>query len=459
MGFMTKVRRAFGLDDEFENENSILADATPPARPRDIHGVTYASDDDEHEAVHDNVTRQADTAEVRTDTADIDTKCPEAIFTTVVEFFNSQLPPFVGKNLDTAAQARQIHDMLDESVRQYIADLDVKAREACAREYADERAAMLAQMEELRQSNRSVKESGENYKQQQLSAERQKRALTERVQDLEKQIAVLNADREQFELENKSLVNKLRLYSVTEGRDGDTDAAEELLNQNDTFKKEIESVRNECDELKRQAEAASDEVLRYQTAYDELKSKQQMSDVMLNDLNSKASEAIKQLADANGRVAELSRFEEESAQLRHQCESLQQVNATLRTENERGSAALQLLGDVQTQLDEFESARIKREARIKELLDELDLRDDQIVRLQAQIEELTRQIDSYRAVPHVSDSVPFDPSLDDTDWLVATPPPGTEVRTPGVPDSEFGYHEPKRRRQAADDPEQMSLFD
>lgn len=70
---------------------------------------------------------------------------------------------------------------------------------------------MLAEMDKLRKSNRRAEERGEDTRQQHLSAERQKRALTERVRDLEKQLSDITAEREQFELENKTLVNRVRL--------------------------------------------------------------------------------------------------------------------------------------------------------------------------------------------------------------------------------------------------------
>ena len=52
----------------------------------------------------------------------------------------------------------------------------------------------------------------------------------------------------------------------------------------------------------------------------------------------------------------------------------------------------------------------------------------------------------------------IDESLDDTDWLVSTPPPGTVTRpTPATTDEDFGYQSPSRKQTPENDA-QMSLF-
>ena len=62
----------------------------------------------------------------------------------------------------------------------------------------------MAQLEQQRSSLREA----------QLSADRRRRALSDRVNDLESKLATAEAEREQFELENKSLLNKLKVADV-----------------------------------------------------------------------------------------------------------------------------------------------------------------------------------------------------------------------------------------------------
>jgi len=499
MGFMQNIRRAFGLDDDIRDEDSILADATPPSQPRDIHGATpqpaahlHRPDEDGQPDVAKPQAEQASSGDV----APVHV-CPEAIFNTVVNLFDNSLPSFIGDNLDRDAQCRHIYELLDESVRKYIDDVGASAEAACREQFSRERTRMLSEMEQLRQDNRSARESGESCKQQQLSAERQKRALTERVRDLEQQVSALSAEREQFELENKSLVNKLRLVSVQEGdadalrqentglraelqrlrAQGGADPAEAREQPDAALQGKLDEALGQLAEAGERAEAAIAEAVglrgrlealtadrqQLQKVYDELKTKEEMTDVMINDLNSRASEAQRELAEVRAELGAAGDAARQVEQLTRQCDSLRQANESLKADAERGKAAVGLLSEVQEQLDKFEQSRKAREERINDLLDQLDVKDEEIDELNRRVAELNDALEATRArrgaEDGTDDTTAFDPSLDDTDWLVATPPPGTPVRTPGVTDDEFGYHEPKRRKSVADDPAQMSLFD
>ncbi len=74
-------------------------------------------------------------------------------------------------------------------------------------------------------------------KQAQLSAERQKRALSERVHDLESKVLKLEADCEQYDLEKKSLMNKLKVASVKE------DDIEAMRNENQDLRLQLIAAR------------------------------------------------------------------------------------------------------------------------------------------------------------------------------------------------------------------------
>lgn len=578
MSFYNRIRKMLNLGDDIDDENAILEDASPIVHPRQPESfATYKRQPDEPESTskpHPKSepapeNRQDATAHTPSDTpvvnatdatdatdcdTDRDTACPDEIFATVVELFNSQLPPFINKSLDREAQRRQIYEMLSDSMRQYLDHLADDARRESRRSNEEERARMLAEMDKLRKSNRRAEERGEDTRQQHLSAERQKRALTERVRDLEKQLSDITAEREQFELENKTLVNRVRLLTVQEG---DTDA---LKAENNDLRAQLQRIRagqmtpednealqqangqveqltarvteleeaikestghiseleeqqketaarleqdarliderdttiaeqraaiadNEASIAERDATIAErDETIEAHlktiaalqeehrtltTAYDELRSKEEMSDVMLNDLNSKASDAIHQLADARRKLEKYEGTEQRLEQLQQQCDNLLKTNGNLTAEAERGRAALAALADIQSELENLENAKNKREARISQLIEQSDSKDNTIIALQTEVRQLRSALekhmqhpaaDTSRNTPYAADTDAEISVLDDTDWLISTPPSGTDARTQGISDSEFGYQEPPRRRKPDDDPAQMSLF-
>ena len=108
-------------------------------------------------------------------------------------------------------------------------------------------------------ASKEVEDSSE-AKKQQLSAERQKRALTDKVRELEKQLADISAENEQYILENKSLVNKLRVTQVLGNEQTETDrgaaakiaelaaglenAQKELADRKEAAENEVENLKN-----------------------------------------------------------------------------------------------------------------------------------------------------------------------------------------------------------------------
>ena len=141
----------------------------------------------------------------------------EQIFEKVVDIFNQALPDFIAQNIDKEKQQRQIYEALDSSLKQYIKNLAQNADKDANQRWQNERKRLMAEIDQHRENSKRQSETEEGLRNQHLSAERQKRALSERINDLEGQIATLEAEREQFELEKKSLVNKLRASTVQEG--------------------------------------------------------------------------------------------------------------------------------------------------------------------------------------------------------------------------------------------------
>ena len=182
--------------------------------------------------------------------------------------------------------------------------------------------------------------------------------------DMQNKVANLEAEREQFELENKSLLNKIKVMKVKAG-DTDFSDIDEAVASIDSSKKELESLTQE-----------------YQT-------KMEITNALISELRADAatkSDEVKklnqQLADAQQRNDELAKQVE---QLEKQLEEVPDSD---------------LIADVQRKIEQFEQFKIKKNQEITELKQRLAQSEsssgdvsDQINAFKQRNEELEKTID------------------------------------------------------------------
>lgn len=375
--------------------------------------------------------------------------CPEAIFNKVVEIFNESLPPFISECIDTEKQSRYIHDALDNSMKEYVAQLDKDADSRMKTMLDNSQQNLRREIEALREKAKKIEDTSAEWKEQKLSAERQKRALSERVHDLEKQIDAFHAEKEQYELENKSLINKLRAMSI---QDGDMEA---LRNDNEALRNEIKalkenatttivpavdqetlkklsSLKDLADDLSAQKETLTRERNILANDIVVLKKKCEISDAMLNDLNHKASSAKLALAEKETQYKELqSKYEaleagrpsdlEQKIQdaqavarqqqieietLRENLESahieLQRVNSEFHNETVRAQqltdelrAAKESLSCGQPAIDNFTEEITAKDALIAQLQEKLSQTDTELQASKAEVEEFKASLTAF----------------------------------------------------------------
>lgn len=602
MAFFNKLKSVFGFSgEEYEIEENELsqrdATVTPLAQRR--QAASASAKPDEKVVTPGG---SANVAPCETQTSELQKgNCPAAIFNKVVEIFNESLPPFLRECVDPEKQARYIHDALDDSMKSYLAQIDRDADSRMKVKLENGQSALRQEIETLREKTKKIEDTSAEWKEQKLSAERQKRALSERVHDLEKQVDSFNAEKEQYELENKSLVNKLRALSI---QDSDMDA---LRSENETLRNEIKILKENAPktivpavdqgtlkQLDRLKDSVDDLAAQKETLMRErnilandivvLKKKCEISDVMLNDLNHKASSAKLALAEKENQYNELlskydalvaadaqkpdielrmqevlstaqerqkeidslhenlesvhaelmrvnSELHNESAKVQqltedlriaketisqsaennsaeeissrdaviaHQQNELTQLRTDLkeaREEVEESRSSLAAFEESLIKIDEINESRQKRIAELQQQLKEkeseleatsgqlseqtklIEEKDEEIsslkatvdnnIQLQAASEALLREeIERLRKSPESTPRAKrkktaqissIDESLDDTNWLVSTPPEGINARPGGVSDSEFGYQAPQHRDEP-NNPAQMLLW-
>lgn len=573
MAFIHSLKRAFGFSDDEEEYSEEYSEGTL------CNPFVQETPATEGDCQPDAALQESDGP-----VAPAEAELPMSLFDGVIEVFNQSLPDFVKQCVDVEAQRRYLYNMLDSSLKDYLQKVSEDTGRRASRRWDDERARMESELARLREDGKQIETQRGEWKQQQLSLDRQKRALSDRVRDLENQVAALESEKEQYQLETKSLVNKMRVASVHEesmsamqeemesmrrqlaeaSAATDTelkskvDELEERLSKKDVLIKTLnqtitdlqarqpeaspdetqierlsqslssatETLRQkdeELAELGKQITAMNAENTKLSMSYsqlrddmeskesihrqqvEELKMKIMVSDRMISELNASASSATDSLALKDEEIASL---QEEKKVATDALELLNEKYGTLngelqsvREELEQAHEELQVVSEIQEQLDRFEEVKNKKDARISALQTEVVGLKEKNDRLEAEklslkqtiernlmgqaasendlrqeIEKLKADLEARRAAaaPQLTDlpeplTAPapkkrrktkisaIDPTIDNTDWLLSTPPADASVKPSQVSDADFGYQEPVRKTHPDSDA-QMSLW-
>lgn len=505
MAIFGKIKKAFGFSEtDYEAEENAFPSAAPirrtPAPQQFQRPETNQPTDRKTEITPAPDTSAGDMPQYPASRID-------DIFTSVVDIFNSSLPDFLKNSVDPEKQRHQLYEALSDSLKEYINKLEETAQKRTEIAWQSERSRLRQEMDNLQIQSRKFEDTNAEWQEQKLSAERQKRALSERVHDLEKQIAKFEAEKEQYELENKSLVNKLRATSIQESD------LENALKENQQLSEELNRLRTgaeaplqdnseelealqaalnekmaEIETLHLQIDKNEEENKQLQNDTSLLKKKCEIADAMINDLNQRASAAQKSLAEREAQLAAMqaAKVDEESKSAESdetalELEAAKEEIERLTRELDESTTAL---NSFEESLDKFEEIKLAKDQVINQLQDKIKQQEVEMdnslkeieslkstiennLKLQAESElALRNEIENLRQnyetakpkrkrKPKVSS---IDESLDDTDWLIATPPEGTDARLSRIPDSEFGYQEPAKKNNTSENSSQMLLW-
>lgn len=404
----------------------------------------------------DVVAESADASEPRKEAEDSSADAPAApsvdpdikarIFDGAVAVFNEALPSFLRDTVDAGAQSKKLAEALDKGLDEYLTNLM-----SVAEQYAEARlkgAADTARRdaEKLRADMQLIEQQRVSLREQQLSADRRRRALSDRVTDLEQQLANAEAEREQYELENRSLLNKLRVADVT----GATVAEGAVPAVATAELKEARTALAEAKSAAEQAEAtagefrrnAEESMRRAEAAEKELadaRTREEMNLAMYNDLQNTLVGEKAERRRLEESLAEAKTIVDSVAQLQLQ---MGQVEELIRKRDERIEKLKSTNKRLREQLAEKEKA-LEAVHRADRGLFNIDAEaDEAVVRHTAVKSEDLSQIEDEFECP---------------DWFVSEPPPG-EVSPLLQSDVEFGYQEPPRKPRKPENDAQLSLF-
>lgn len=368
MSFFENIKRVLGLSDEYEEEEFGI-DAT--VKPLNDNSST-SENNDKISVI--SVTEQP----IVIQPVDFTEKVPiDVIFNHVLEIFNKALPDFLSSTVDPEAQKKYLFDTLDTSVKEYITNLSKSVAEETRRQWKTDREKIQAQLLELTELAKKSEEKINEAKSLQLSAERQKRAFAERVHDLENQIGKLEADREQLQLENRSLINKVKVNSVQEG--------------------DMESLRNEIATLQQQlrlvnAKVQSNDNTDSNSALDDVEKRiaelQAENDALRANNEKLRAENEASKADNDKLIAEIDAIKMQGEALVAENETLKAQNVTLVADNEALKAEIETHTANASQYNNTDEITINSD-EAAETTKQLKQKQQECEELKVQIEVLT----------------------------------------------------------------------
>lgn len=445
MSFISGIKRAFGFGADYEEND-------------DVDTVVHIGSSDnevEQTSVEPVAATQSDvTAPV------IDPDIKARIFEGAVAVFNEALPDFLQRSVDPELQRKRLAEALDKGVDEYLNNLMRSAEiyaEGRLRSAAD---SSRRESERLRSEMENLEHQRTALREQQLSADRRRRALADRVTDLEAQLAKSDAEREQFELENRSLLNKLKVADIQPSvvdemakeieslrkqlRDGapapEPVPAPELQARFEESVKARQEAEDSLAKARQEAAEAVDAREKAARALEDCRTQQQMQQQMYDDLQSQFAAERESVQKLQKEKAEAVKIADSVVELQAQ---MTQVEEIIRKRDERIArlrAANKQLKDRVAELEETARRAVEQDNGLFNLPPEL-----------APAVKENKQILDAEVLTAMEDD------FECPDWFVSEPAPG-ETSPLLASDSEFGYQEPPKKPKKPENDAQLSLF-
>lgn len=456
--------------------------ATPASATHTRETETPEPESEPHDSSEDNAPATQQNVDKAAEPTVADPDLPGDLFDALIEQFNAAQPDFISKCLSTDAQRAYLLNSLSDSLKQRlnntglkIASANNQADDSAERERLQRRITSLEAdvkaTDSLRQENRKL----------QLSIERQKRALLDRINDLEAQVAKSHAEKEKFFSDKRNPADAA-LIDSTNAR---VKELEQSLSERESKIKEltdsIEKLGTASEELSKTLAERDKQIADEASLREQLEVKNRMSDEMLNDLRNQA-------ASARNEYEETCRQQQLALeQIHDQVASFEQVKARLEA---RIIELKDALKDAKRNDREEQIARLNEEnASLRHTIEKnLYNQANSENRLRNEIKQLRRQLEEAgKAAATSSPAAPYgntesrpksmsaEPSA--AAYPTETPPERPAPRRRGRPKKvkldedldntewfsgqkdtpDFGYHEPPRR-PSNDNAAQLSLF-
>lgn len=470
MSFWNGIKRAFGFSPEEEEEEGDYDPTLPTyaVEKSTVNKAEECADNNTSPTPESNQTEPENSSapeEAPASPQTTDEALPADLFDAVIKLFNEQQPEFVKSSLSTDAQRKYILDSIDESLKSRIKTLlnPIPPQQA----WNEERIRLTKRIQQLESGRSNIDTLKQENRRLQLSVDRQKRALLDRINDLETQVARHNDEKEKIYTRKKLPVDTA-LLDKANSRITELEAEIKKLSdaEGSSHTEELKALTAKCEkleserqELETERKKLEEEVKAKGIVAQQLQAKIQVSDVLINDLRNENASVRTEL--------KASHEEQETAiaQIQEQLEGFEQLKARKDAKIAESAKRITELTDENQSLRHTIETNLYNQANSeRELREEIKTLS---ARLKAAEATASAQSQAETASPEetsdtldLPDTEPrptrrrgrpkkmrIDSSLDNTDWFAS----GKKD------DPDFGYHEPPRR-PVNDNEAQLTLF-
>lgn len=291
---------------------------------------------------------------------------PEGVFDGLIDIVNSNLSPMVLKCIDVEAEKKYLYEALGPKFSAFIKETKEKSLTVARAEWEKEKAGMNVTIEDFKTRCETAEKEMNDMKAVKMSEDRQKAALKERIRNLEDKVAAAEAEKEQYDLENKSLLNKLKVSQV---KNASIEESE----------KEIQELTAQIVELKKKIAEGGVDDKKIKALEEEYKSKMEINNALINEIRAEAAKNKEALSEKEG--------------------ELEKIKAELdvaKAELGEMSENMGLLDDIQEQLQKVEEFKKKKEEEIAELNTKVAALQNEKADIQSQLNEQKQLVEKQK---------------------------------------------------------------
>ena len=238
MAFLKNIKQMFGFDDNSiyeDDKNNVNTEYKPYINPFKNEKQETAN------------TAVAEDKKSEQTEADFDKAIHDEIKDKIIDIINASLPEFIKGCVDRDAELKYINEEFGTTFNTYTQNIRQAIEERAKSEWISERMNLEKQLQESGKKAEETTAKMEELRARITSLDRQKIALNERINQYENKVATAEAEREQYHLECKSLMNKLKVASVNE------EEINKLREENTQMLQECTSLRNDVIMLRKEA--------------------------------------------------------------------------------------------------------------------------------------------------------------------------------------------------------------